>query len=344
MPKKMYTCTWAPTVFAGQQVTGGEKPKSGFPGHAALREFVLPRVQKIEELGLSHLLIAQRWWGSGREMESSSLDCLAMTAFLAGQTNRIHLVTAIHPGFFEATAIAKWGATMDWLSAGRWAINVTSGWNLREFDMYGIDALEHDQRYQRSSEFIDVIRGAWTESPFNYHGEFYDCNGLQLEPPPSTPIEIFQGGQSEASIQMAAAKSDWMFLNGGSLERIESVIQKARRATKSTGRTLHFALYAAPICRDSDKEAWNVIQKRVDAIDPDFAKNRRRATSGAQGMWSSAEELSLLDSNEGYASRLIGSPKTIIARIEAYQDLGIEMLHFDTSDEQFLRDVLPEIQ
>ena len=87
-----------------------------------------------------------------------------------------------------------------------------------------------------------------------------------------------------------------------------------------------------------------MIQKRVDAIDPDFAKNRRRATSGAQGMWSSAEELSLLDSNEGYASRLIGSPKTIIARIEAYQDLGIEMLHFDTSDEQFLRDVLPEIQ
>ena len=61
-------------------------------------------------------------------------------------------------------------------------------------------------------------------------------------------------------------------------------------------------------------------------------------------MWSSAEELTLLDSNEGYASRLIGSPKTIIARIEAYQDLGIEMLHFDTSDEQFLRDVLPEIQ
>ena len=111
---------------------------------------------------------------------------------------------------------------MDWLSGGRWAINVTSGWNLREFDMYGIDALEHDQRYQRSSEFIDVIRGAWTESPFNYHGEFYDCNGLQLEPPPSTPIEIFQGGQSEASIQMAAAKSDWMFLNGGSLERIEA--------------------------------------------------------------------------------------------------------------------------
>ena len=61
-------------------------------------------------------------------------------------------------------------------------------------------------------------------------------------------------------------------------------------------------------------------------------------------MWSSEEELSLLDSNEGYASRLIGSPTTIMARIEAFQEIGVEMLHFDTSDEKFLRDVLPEIQ
>ncbi|GIT39868.1 MAG: hypothetical protein Ct9H300mP8_10640 [Gammaproteobacteria bacterium] len=65
------------------------------------------------------------------------------------------------------------------------------------------------------------------------------------------------------------------------------------------------------------KKFGDVIQKRVDAIDPNFAKSRRRATSGAQGMWSSEEELSLLDSNEGYASRLIGSPETIMTRIKS---------------------------
>ena len=344
MPNKMRTCTWAPTVFTGPQISGDNKTPTRFPGHRALEELVLPRVRRIEELGLSHLLIAQRWWGSGKEMEGSSLDCLAMTAFLAAHTNRIHLVTAIHPGFFEATAIAKWGATMEWVSGGRWSINVTSGWNLQEFEMYGIDPLEHDQRYQRSSEFIDVLRGAWTQSPFDYQGEFYQCQQLQLEPSPSTAIEIFQGGQSEASIHMAAAKSDWMFLNGGSLERIETVVNKASIAMETSGRTLRFALYAAPVCRDSDEEAWNVIRKRLGAVDPGFAKKRRHATQGAQGMWSSEEELSLLDTNEGYASRLIGSPETIIARIEAYQAIGIEMLHFDTSDEQFLRDILPEIQ
>ena len=170
----MLTCTWAPTVFAGPQVVS-TNPKGEFPDGRALRASVLPTLERIEALGLTHLLIAQRWWGSGVEMEGSSLDCLAMTALFATHTERIRLVTAIHPGFFHPTVIAKWGATMDWISGGRWDINVTSGWNLREFDMYGIDTLEHDQRYARSAEFIDVLRGAWSRSALHLRGPLLSC-------------------------------------------------------------------------------------------------------------------------------------------------------------------------
>ena len=347
---KMRTCTWAPTVFAGPQVaprtaSGATSPSTvSFPDSKALHDIVLPRVRDLEALGLTHLLIAQRWWGSGVEMEASSLDCLAMTAVLASHTSQLHLVTAIHPGFFEPTAIAKWGATLDWLSAGRWSINVTSGWNLREFEMYGIDTLEHDERYDRSKEFIDVLRGAWSTSPFTYEGDFYRAHGLQLEPMPEHPIEFFQGGQSSAAIGMAASHSDWMFLNGGDLERIEGVIRNVRSACAETGRNVRFALYAAPVCRESDEEAWDVIHRRVARIDPELAAKRRKATAGAQGMWASDDVLSMLDTNEGYASRLIGSPETILARIDAYRALGVEMLHFDASDEQFNTAVLPQLQ
>ena len=236
MSGKMLTCTWAPTVFAGPQVVSTNVGGS-FPDGGALQASVLPTVARIEALGLSHLLIAQRWWGSGAEMEGSSLDCLAMTAMFAAHTERIGLVTAIHPGFFHPTAIAKWGATMDWLTGGRWAINVTSGWNLREFDMYGIDTLDHAARYARSAEFIDVLRGAWNSSCFSHEGRFYRANDLRMEPRPSAPLTVFQGGQSDDAIAMASARSDWMFLNGGSLERIGKVIQRVRTACLSTGRT-----------------------------------------------------------------------------------------------------------
>ena len=59
-------------------------------------------------------------------------------------------------------------------------------------------------------------------------------------------------------------------------------------------------------------------------------------------MWGAEDDpLSVLDTNEGYASRLIGSPETILKRIEEYRKIGIEMLHMDLRDELFNSEVLP---
>jgi FMNH2-dependent dimethyl sulfone monooxygenase len=302
-------------------------------------------VGRYESLGLSHLLVPQRWWGSGEEIEGSSLDCLAMTAWFAAHTERLHLVTAVHPGFFDPAAIAKWGATLDLLSGGRWAANITSGWNLREFEMYGVDALDHDARYLRSAEFIQVLRGAWSNESFSFHGEHYRVDDLRLEPRPQGSLEVFQGGQSPAAIAMAAEHSDWMFLNGGSPERIEGVIRQARAAAADRGRELRFAMYAAPLCRATDVEAWGVIDARLAHLDPELVARRRETVAGAKGMWSDQDDpLSLLDTNEGYAARLIGSPETVLARIELYRGLGVEMLHLDLRDDLFVEEVLPELR
>ena len=343
MSLAMSTCTWAPTTFANSRVDSTNLPVEVPDNVTALESWVMPFVERMERLGLSHLLVAQRWWGSGEEMEGSSLDVLAMTAYFAARTERLHLISAIHPGFFEATAIAKWGATMDWLTDGRWSINVTSGWNEREFHMYGIDWLEHDVRYERSREFIEVLRGAWSHPSFSYDGSFYQADGLVLEPRPSNPLTVYQGGQSNAAIEMAAHHSDWMFLNGGSLQRIGDIIGRVRGACESTGRRVRFALYAIPLVRTTDKEAWSEIDTRIAAIDRKLAAKRRSATAGAQGMWASNEDLSLLDTNEGYAARLIGSPDTVYERLTEFHQMGIEMLHFDTHDRLFNEVILPEL-
>jgi FMNH2-dependent dimethyl sulfone monooxygenase len=215
--RRVSVCTWAPTAFAGPKIVRSMPAGGATPEGETLRTFATQYVQRLEALGVSHLLVAQRWWGSAEEMEGSTLDCLAMTAFFAAVTQRIQLITAIHPGFFEPAQIAKWGATIDRVSGGRWAINVTSGWHLREFAMYGVDALEHDARYARAGEFIDVLRGAWTQPEYTHAGTFYQCDALRLEPRPTVPLVVYQGGQSDAAIAMAARHSDWMFLNGGPL-------------------------------------------------------------------------------------------------------------------------------
>ena len=357
----MLTCTWAPTVFSAMQLARPGLESSGrsesaarpTPRGPALIRMQADYVARLEHLGISHLLIAQRWWGSGQEMEGSSLDCLAATALIAAASERIQLVTAVHPGFFQPTAIAKWGATIDAISNGRWSVNVTSGWNMAEFEMYGIDPLPHAERYARATEFIQVLRGAWATSllnrdlvenaPFDFDGRYYQARGLRLEPRPAAPLTVFQGGQSEPAIAMAAAHSDWMFLNGGDAPRIAAIIASVRQACAQSGRRVRFALHANPLVRDTDADAWAEIDRRVAELDPARVAQRRAAVSGASGMWRSDDVLSMLDSNEGFASRLIGSPSTVLAGIQALADMGVEMLHLTLADLQFIQTVLPQV-
>ena len=61
-------------------------------------------------------------------------------------------------------------------------------------------------------------------------------------------------------------------------------------------------------------------------------------------MWGDAQDpLSMLDTNEGYAARLIGSPEEITERVHEFRELGIDMLHLDLRDELFCNKVLTKL-
>ena len=210
--------------------------------------------------------------------------------------------------------------------------------------MFGAELLEHDERYARSTEFIEVMKRAWSGEEVNFDGRFYHVRGLRMEPRPVAPLRIWQGGQSPAAIEMAARHSDWMFLNGGAPEKIAGIIERVRASADVAGRRVRFALYAIPLCRTTDAEAEAELAKMVDAIDPAIIARRIEKTSGARGMWASDDKLSFLDSNEGYASRLIGGPDTILNRMCEFQRLGVDCFHLPLHDQLFNREVLPALR
>lgn len=344
---RILTCTWAPTAIAGPKLTRGAVRTSALATASGpdLAARLTGPVERAEALGIDYLLVAQRWWGTGEEIEASSFDCLAMTAYYAATTSRIGLITAIHPGFFLPAAVAKWGATLDRVTGGRWAINITSGWHEQEFEMFGAPLVPHDDRYARSREFIEVLRAAWSGQEITREGSYYTVKGLRLEPAPSGQLTVFQGGQSPAAQDLAADHADWMFLNGGPPAKVRAIVESVRAKAEARGRTVRFALYAIPLCRETDEAAEAAVATLVASIDPDRVARRRDRVSGAQGMWQeSADPLTTLDSNEGFASRLIGSPATIERRMIEFHDLGIDLFHLALNDERFVAEVLPRIQ
>ncbi|MFX8285679.1 LLM class flavin-dependent oxidoreductase, partial [Acinetobacter baumannii] len=61
-----------------------------------------------------------------------------------------------HPLF-----LAKFGATLDHISGGRWGVNVVTGFDPGEARMFGKPQIEHDLRYEMADEFTGLMEELW---------------------------------------------------------------------------------------------------------------------------------------------------------------------------------------
>src|SRR5665811_49495 len=87
---------------------------------------------------------------------------------------------------------AKQPANIDRISGGRLTLNVVSSWWRDEATKYGIPFDEHDQRYARTSEWIDVVDGCWRQQHFTHQGALYNVQDNILSPKPA-PARRFTG-------------------------------------------------------------------------------------------------------------------------------------------------------
>ena len=74
------------------------------------------------------------------------------------------------------TLAAQQASTFQRITGGRLLLNIVTGGDADEQRRFG-DWLDHDRRYDRTAEFITVLRGAWGAEPFDFHGEHYEIAG-----------------------------------------------------------------------------------------------------------------------------------------------------------------------
>src|ERR671932_505683 len=108
----------------------------------------------------------------------------ATAAALAAVTERIELMVAVRPNFHQPALFAKAAANIDNISGGRLALNVVSSWWADEATQYGLEFDQHDDRYARTSEWLQVVDGLWTQDRFSFNGERYKLNNAICEPKP----------------------------------------------------------------------------------------------------------------------------------------------------------------
>ena len=253
---------WVPNVSGGL-VTSDIEQRTDWN-----YDYNVKLAQTAENNGFEYALSQVRYeasYGAEYQHESTSFSLALLLA-----TQRLKVIAAVHPGLWQPAVLAKLGATADHLSNGRFAVNVVSGWFKDEFTHLGEPWLEHDERYRRSAEFLQVLRKIWTEDdPVEFRGDFYRIHDFTLKPKPlNTPErpnpEIFQGGNSTAARRNGGYYADWYFSNGKDFDGVTEQIVEVRDHARAAAREVSFGLNGFIIARDTEKEAKETLREIID--------------------------------------------------------------------------------
>jgi alkanesulfonate monooxygenase len=132
-------------------------------------------------------------------------DPIALAAALGVLTSKIKFMVACRSGLFSPTAFVQQVNTISVLTQGRICLNIVGGHTPEEQRYYG-DFLTHDDRYERTDEFLTICRSFWSDLPeVNFQGKYFHIEKGRL----NTPFvhghgpEIYVGGASPKAVELA---------------------------------------------------------------------------------------------------------------------------------------------
>lgn len=320
----------------------------GFAAPQETSETLLPHGPAVDKSYLATVVQAHQHAGFDRVLiahSSSSVDGLQVAAYVAAHTDKIGILLAQRPGFTSPSVAARQFATLDHFSDGRLAIHIISGGDDTEQQRDG-DFLDHDERYQRSDDYLTVVKKTWeSDGPFDHEGTHYRLKGQNagVRPVRGGHLPIYFGGSSDVAIDVAGKHADVYALWGESREQVAETIAKVRAAAARHGRAgqIRFSLSLRPIIADTEAKAWAKADQILEQATANVSRNKFFATRpqepknvGAQRLLAAAAQGKVVDERlwtgiaaltraSGNSTSLVGTPEQVLESLLKYHELGI---------------------
>ncbi len=286
--------------------------------------------RRSEEIGFDLTLIAELNLNDIKGVEAPSLDAWSTAAALAAVTKRLELMVAVRPTFHQPALLAKQAANIDHIGGGgRLSLNVVSSWWADEAKKYGVEFEQHDDRYARTTEWLEIVERLWREDHFSFNGKHYRVEDAVLQPKPLTrprPV-IYAGGESEAAKQMISRFCDAYVMHGDEPARVrEKIADMSERRARLNLPPMKYGVAAYAIVRDSAEDAHQELA-RITNVKQSAAgyENYQQWLTGTK----LEQQVSLQDysvSNRGLRSGLIGTPEQVAKRIDEFEAAGVDLL------------------
>jgi len=298
-------------------------------GMEASWDYVKRLTQRSEQTGWDLTLIAELNLNDIKGVDQPALDAWSTAAALAAVTSSIELMVAVRPNFHQPALFAKAAANIDNIANGRLALNVVSSWWADEATQYGLQFDQHDDRYARTTEWLQVVDGLWTHDRFSFAGERYKLDNAICEPKPVRKPRptIYAGGESEAAKTMITTLCDAYVMHGDSPEKIQArIADLSQRRERLNLPPMQYGVAGYAIVRETEHEAQEELRRITDVKQSaaGYANYQQWLANTQLEQRVSLEDYSV--SNRGLRSGLVGTPEQVAERVAEFERAGANLL------------------
>jgi FMNH2-dependent dimethyl sulfone monooxygenase len=290
--------------------------------------YVKRLAQRSEEIGFDLSLVAELNLNDIKGVDAPSLDAWSTAAALTAVTNTLELMVAVRPTFHNPALLAKQAANIDRIGGGnRLSLNVVSSWWAGEAKKYGVQFDEHDDRYARTAEWLEIVDKIWMDDHFSYAGDYYKIEDTVMQPKPIKKPVIYAGGESEKAKETIARLCDAYVMHGDAPEKVKVRIDdmEARRERLNLPSMI-YGVAGYTIVRENEADVKKEIERITDV-------KQSAAGYGNYQEWLAntklEQQVSLEDysvSNRGLRSGLTGTPAQVADKVGEFQRAGVNLL------------------
>ena len=281
-----------------------------------------------DELGFSNILLPTSYV-VGQEV-------LPFASSMAPLTKNINMLAAIRTGEIHPPMLARHLATLDHILEGRLTVNIINS------DLPGTKE-DHEMRYKRCGEVIEILKQAWTQDRIDFQGEYYQ---FSMNADPVKPYQqnggplLYFGGISPGSKDVCAKYCDVFLMWPEPEESIYATMQDMSKRAADYGRTIDFGMRLHVIVRETEAEAKAYTKQLMSKFDAEVAEKLKNRTQDSKSAGvlrqdefrANADEDDFVEpmlwtgigrARSGCGGAIVGTPEQIIEKMNRYMDMGV---------------------
>ena len=289
-----------------------------------------------EEMEFEALVPVARWRGFGgaTNPQGPGFECYTWAAGIGALTSRVGVVSTSHIWASHPIIAAKQSAAIDHITNGRYVLNIVTGWNQPETDMFCLAMLSHEERYACAEEWLSIVKRLWTEDEeFDHEGRFYKIVKGYLQPKPiQAPYPaIMNAGASERGRHFAVKYCDLIFtvIRTGTIEEVRAHVQAYHKLAREYARGVRVWTSVNIVQGETEKDArdfydyyvrqkgdWAAAQNMIDIFSAEI--NQRNVPP---------ERIKAMQEAfiQGWGSvPLVGTKEQIVDGLRALSDAGLD--------------------